>query len=86
MSTFPGNGVYVTQLRQYMGHLRDPPNEEVKPCPFCGANHEWLTVERGGYIHCVRCGADGPEVRTSHRHDGAVDIYLRALPAWNKRT
>jgi len=78
MKTFPGNGVYLTQVAPQLDEAA------VKPCPFCAAEYPWLTVERGGYIHCVRCGADGPEVSVSHR-EGAYDTLRLALPAWNKR-
>jgi len=52
------------------------PNEELKPCPFCGIKKK---VEVGQddmfYVECLKCGAK-------------TDVYLfdvNAISAWNTR-
>lgn len=76
MKQFPGKGPYLTQL--------GIPDDKVEPCPFCGLKF-YLTVEMGGYIHCVKCGADGPETGYAYKASAMETAINKAIPAWNLR-
>jgi Lar family restriction alleviation protein len=58
--------------------------EKLKPCPFCGADENWVRYrpdlpsqepEGWGTVTCVRCDTDGPYRGTKEN----------AEIAWNKR-
>jgi transcription elongation factor Elf1 len=54
---------------------------KAKPCPFCGSLS--LSMSRlNNYVHCHKCGADGPEVE-SRDHDHR---WRMAVDQWNLRT
>jgi hypothetical protein len=68
-----------------------------KPCPFCGANGDWLAVmnmsdddgDNGRLIWCGRCHTHGPRFvpseRTMKPTDRAIDTKAGAWKAWNER-
>jgi Restriction alleviation protein Lar len=68
---------YLQTPRPYVDdRLRD-----AAPCPFCGSRA--LSFSRmGNYVHCKRCGADGPEV--PYQRDREY-IWRIALESWNLR-
>lgn len=35
---------------------------ELKPCPFCGGEAKLTSSGHRHYVHCDKCGTDGPEV------------------------
>lgn len=50
-------------------------DEELKPCPFCGA--EGRLIDLAGYeVHCTQCGCD-----VVPASGGKSD----AIAAWNRR-
>lgn len=55
---------------------------KLKPCPFCGASDDQLTIEDdlgiGGtaYGHCTRCDTEGPP---------SVKSIREAVYLWNAR-
>lgn len=53
-------------------------NEELKPCPFCGATdaEPWTDDYDHDVVFCRHCGATGPQGTTQER----------AIKHWNKRT
>ena len=50
--------------------------EELKPCPFCGSEEEWLS-NRGTYVTCGKCRSEGPLVMKEK--ESSIDL-------WNTRT
>ncbi len=66
--------------------------DEVKPCPFCGAT--MIGVAEGSSFryrlaYC-RCGASSPEVRVQTLGEGTKEQWeeaarLKAIVAWNSR-
>ena len=56
---------------------------ELKPCPFCGLDGEFVTPDssptphifQADRIFCVRCGATGPDGEST----------FLAEEAWNRR-
>ena len=56
---------------------------ELKPCPFCGGEAEYITGKTHGFVMCKEfmCGCKGPAVIIS-------DLYAAkplAIEAWNRR-
>jgi hypothetical protein len=52
----------------------------VRPCPFCGSPVLELSRMRN-YVHCVGCGADGPET-SDLKHPNLMQI---SICKWNNR-
>ncbi len=51
-------------------------DSELKPCPFCGGEAEYVGSEGKGYwVQCKACYARGPW----------GDYGYQALAAWNRR-
>lgn len=59
---------------------RDQRLNNALPCPFCGS--ALLEMSRmANYVHCLHCGADGPEIqKTSHE-----EMWRMAVQRWNGR-
>lgn len=53
---------------------------KLKPCPFCKSNNvslnDFLYAIRLWSVHCLSCGARGPD----------SDAEQEAIEAWNKRS
>ena len=73
-------------------------NEELKPCPFCGAEAEiYPEVDRimgkFWYIRCKKCFSRGSKIyESAGRELGPQEEYAaitgaweKAIKAWNKR-
>lgn len=65
---------------------------ELKPCPFCGAELEYLfyTLDHNqggkwGFAQCPCCGASAGEVRTSYDQSENAPWHEDALKEWNTR-
>lgn len=59
------------------------PNE-LKPCPFCGNEAEYVCINGTAYVRCkrfIKCGAIGP---TQPIGDDFVAKDI-AIEAWNRR-
>lgn len=63
--------------------MNTPPNEGMKPCPFCGGEAKFKSsIFKGedkkslGNVHCLKC-----YVSTG----GDLQIYEQAIKAWNHR-
>jgi Restriction alleviation protein Lar len=75
-------GEWQRQYEQKPVVVEDPRLREVpaNPCPFCGSRAISLS-RRDNYVHCERCGADGPEIETRD-----PDYRWRlAVQEWNHR-
>jgi hypothetical protein len=53
---------------------------DAKPCPFCGSLSISLSRLQN-YVHCHKCGADGPETQARDYEDR----WRRAVDGWNGR-
>lgn len=52
-------------------------------CPFC-AGRDLELGRMLNYVHCRRCGADGPDVGIARPRDTQA-AWERAVAAWNLR-
>lgn len=73
--------------RQYMQEPvieRDWRLRDALPCAFCGSLH--LEISRmSNYVHCLRCGADGPELLLDRPASGD-DRWRISVANWNRRS
>ena len=74
---------YNDQYMQRYAHAEDPMLQKARRCPFCGSP-ALSFGRRCNYVHCDRCGADGPEIAVD-RHAERGEIAQRAVDAWNQR-
>lgn len=53
----------------------NPRHARATPCPFCGSTALVGVVGDGmrAYVHCQRCGADGPPAVEEQAPEGATD-------------
>jgi hypothetical protein len=58
----------------------DPRLENAAPCPFCGSRYVEFAYMQN-FVHCRKCGADGPEVLRRDREEA----WREALGRWNNR-
>lgn len=58
----------------------DPRLERALPCPFCGSR-DLEMARMANYVHCIRCGADGPEMRPPR----SEETWIAAIDRWNWR-
>ena len=66
-------------------------NEELKSCPFCGAEKDFLEIVFRppitvicAYVQCNKCEAMGGIARHSHLGENE-DLEMKAKEFWNKR-
>ena len=58
--------------------------KELKPCPFCGGEAEYVCINGTAYVRCkrfIKCGATGP---TQPIGDDFIAKEI-AINAWNRR-
>ena len=56
---------------------------ELKPCPFCGGEPEYITGKTHGFVRCknLMCGCAGPAMPISDTYAAMPE----AIKKWNTR-
>lgn len=59
-------------------------SNELKPCPFCGGEAEYVCIQGVAFVRCkrfIKCGAVGPQQPIG---DDFIAKEI-AINAWNRR-